>query len=879
AEAISGFSADRWLWKNVRMNRTYAWIEVPSVGVHTLNVWMREDGFRLDRIALRRENDGSGLWGKGPAGSGLWNGFNAAGDGLAGEHTILYERYDGIAGNTVASLRGDARYPTSPSWTGLLGQAMTALNAADRYGSRMSMFVSLPQVVDVLRQRLQSVGGTHGVERELLGIGGFAITGDDGSRLLMSTTGRMADLREIASVPGYTRPDQWDKYGSQQYRFTPGEELGERVLLVAEQKENTGGDFLQVGVICRILPVKHVRVANGDGTWTEVLEKGEEESLIVTLDGSMVESVVASLPERPSGLECSGKSAQMVELKWNETLPGTYAYLIYRDGVYIGTSLRPSYTDWGLSAQQAYTYTVRSLSRDGRMSEPSAALTVTTPAPPPPGQGTGLTGSYFNDEEFSSRVLVRVDEGIDFDWKRAAPVTGVNPDHFSVRWEGEVEPAYSETITFYVRSDDGVRLWVDNQLLINNWQRQSAREVSAAIALEAGRRYPIRLEYFEATGDATVSLSWSGRSFAKEVIPAHRLYPSAWSEGNGVWLRDMTRSRVSPVWLEGRNGVDAASLSCRIDGVEVPAAVQRLDASHFYLNHTAAASLGVDLHVDRAVKIQVNSADQQLSRQIEWEPTDLAQPGTYTLRRGDSLLLTVSGNGAVSIDADGDGTYELHGEAGERFPVCFAQAGHFKIGVKRDGVELAASEVDVVGLTLPQTPAGCLEGYSRSLPLTVTPATAAQQIRLMAAVAGPNRLYTQVGVQSGNLTCELTGAGRGVGRIAARLGGREGPVLGFMTTHNFAVEFINRAQAPVMKTWNDGEVLVASSLRIVPVFAGHRFKLRVITSTPIFEETGTKELWLDTSSANAAGYLTYYVLTTENRHACHTTGEVSDVQP
>jgi hypothetical protein len=75
-----------------------------------------------------------------------------------------------------------------------------------------------------------------------------------------------------------------------------------------------------------------------------------------------------------------------------------------------------------------------------------------------------------------------------------------------------------ETYTFFTRSDDGVRLYLDGQALIDDWSDHSAGESSATIALTAGRAYALRLEYYENRGSALARLSWSSPSQANEVI-------------------------------------------------------------------------------------------------------------------------------------------------------------------------------------------------------------------------------------------------------------------------------------------------------------------------------------------------------------------------
>ena len=88
---------------------------------------------------------------------------------------------------------------------------------------------------------------------------------------------------------------------------------------------------------------------------------------------------------------------------------------------------------------------------------------------PPAATGTGLTGQYFSDVSLSTLVQTEIDPTVNFNWNYAAPVAGLSPNLFSVRWTGQVQPQYSETYTFSTNSDDGVRLWINGQEIINDW--------------------------------------------------------------------------------------------------------------------------------------------------------------------------------------------------------------------------------------------------------------------------------------------------------------------------------------------------------------------------------------------------------------------------
>ncbi|MFO7632912.1 MAG: PA14 domain-containing protein [Caldilinea sp.] len=132
----------------------------------------------------------------------------------------------------------------------------------------------------------------------------------------------------------------------------------------------------------------------------------------------------------------------------------------------------------------------------------------TTPAPPPP-IGEVWTAEYFNNTDLSGApTLVRGEGGaIDYNWGFGSPAPGViNNDFFSARWNRAVSLA-AGTYRFRVLVDDGARLFVNNNLIIDQWRQQGPTEFSAEIALPGGA-IPVRLEYVEFTGNAQVRLIW-----------------------------------------------------------------------------------------------------------------------------------------------------------------------------------------------------------------------------------------------------------------------------------------------------------------------------------------------------------------------------------
>ncbi|MBD1821719.1 hypothetical protein H6F51_04295 [Cyanobacteria bacterium FACHB-DQ100] len=137
--------------------------------------------------------------------------------------------------------------------------------------------------------------------------------------------------------------------------------------------------------------------------------------------------------------------------------------------------------------------------------------------------GNGLQAQYYQGKGFSNLKHTRTDATVNFDWKRDAPDASLQSDDFSVRWTGQIWSKHSENYTFYTRSDDGVRLWVDGKIVIDHWTDHSVTEDQGSIALAAGQPHDIKLEYYENGGDAVIELLWSSPSQAKEVIPQSQL--------------------------------------------------------------------------------------------------------------------------------------------------------------------------------------------------------------------------------------------------------------------------------------------------------------------------------------------------------------------
>jgi glucose/arabinose dehydrogenase len=181
------------------------------------------------------------------------------------------------------------------------------------------------------------------------------------------------------------------------------------------------------------------------------------------------------------------------------------------------------------------------------ISTPASSTTYTaTFVPTQSGTGDGLSAVYYDNQNFTGTSIARVDPTVNFDWGAGAPVAGIGADTFSVRWTGQVQAQFSQAYTFYTTSDDGVRLWVNGQLLVNNWTDHAATENSGTIALTAGQRYDVVMEYYENGGGAVAKLWWSSASTPKAIVPQSQLYSSS-SPPTGFAVKINFQPAASPV--------------------------------------------------------------------------------------------------------------------------------------------------------------------------------------------------------------------------------------------------------------------------------------------------------------------------------------------
>ncbi len=148
-----------------------------------------------------------------------------------------------------------------------------------------------------------------------------------------------------------------------------------------------------------------------------------------------------------------------------------------------------------------------------------------------PGNGEGLYKSLWKASIggrtwFVELMCGETDPVIDEEWADVSPGCGIDKDFWNIRWEGQLEPLFTEEHTFSLTVNDIGKLWVNDQLVIDAWVATSTGKThTGTIALTAGQKVNIRLDYAEKSGDAFVKLEWESSSLPKEVVPFYQLYP------------------------------------------------------------------------------------------------------------------------------------------------------------------------------------------------------------------------------------------------------------------------------------------------------------------------------------------------------------------
>lgn len=178
----------------------------------------------------------------------------------------------------------------------------------------------------------------------------------------------------------------------------------------------------------------------------------------------------------------------------------------------------------------------------------------------------GLLGSYFNRIDFTGETFMRIDETLNYSWELESPWPGkVRPERFSIIWTGRIVPPRTGEYTFHLQSDDGARLWIDGQLVLDQFVERERQVDEVKIRMLVGKSYDIKYAFCDVYHHAVSRLEWSceAAGIPRQLIPTEHLWADgastrqmiAWNEEAqaGAGARYPNRNLMrNPAMIEGQ---------------------------------------------------------------------------------------------------------------------------------------------------------------------------------------------------------------------------------------------------------------------------------------------------------------------------------------
>ncbi len=183
-------------------------------------------------------------------------------------------------------------------------------------------------------------------------------------------------------------------------------------------------------------------------------------------------------------------------------------------GVFKGNQAASAYDPGLLAADTVYYWRIDEHAADDVV-HPGEVWSFRTAGP-----GLGVRAEYFRGAEPAGvPVLTQVEKSIDHNWGSGEVAAGLSDD-VSARWTADLEAPTTETYQFITTSDDGVRLWLDGRLIINNWASHGSTDDLVTVDLIAGQVYFLQVDWYENSGNAIAKLSWKSPTIQRQAIPA-----------------------------------------------------------------------------------------------------------------------------------------------------------------------------------------------------------------------------------------------------------------------------------------------------------------------------------------------------------------------
>jgi glucose/arabinose dehydrogenase len=280
-----------------------------------------------------------------------------------------------------------------------------------------------------------------------------------------------------------------------------------------------------------------------------------------------------------------------------------------------------------------------------------------TPIQCPNGQ---FRAEYYKDTQSLSGAPAaqRCEATIDYDWGFGAPIDGVGVDNFSVRWTGRF-PFGNDTYTFSATSDDGARIFVDGEQILNDWASGAANTVAVSKAMTAGD-HTVTVEYFDDCCPAVMRASWQGQTANTAPVPTITAPASGATfkvgdviqlQGSATDAQDGAISGASLRWDVIQKHCPGFGTDCHdhplltLSGPTTQfTAPDHGDGSYFEIRLTATDSRGVTTTTTRRVDpktIQVTLATNPSGGTVVYDGTSRTAPYTATTIAGSTHSIEV----------------------------------------------------------------------------------------------------------------------------------------------------------------------------------------------------------------------------------------------
>jgi hypothetical protein len=385
---------------------------------------------------------------------------------------------------------------------------------------------------------------------------------------------------------------------------------------------------------------------------------------------------------------------------------------------------------------------------------------------------------------------------------------------------GKLQTRFDGEYSLITTTDDGVRLWIDGQLLIDNWAKHAPTENRCTFRTVAGQKHDLRLEYFQGTGGAVMRLEWQSLNEARSVVPPSSLYPYDLSYAIPA------SSPVSPAFLEGFYGSALPVIST--------GTLRALGEIRFYAD--------VPLSATEATPVTLTSGDATATGAITWAPTVLTNGRTMVVRPGDALLIRSEGAGNLKVHKG----YEVVRDVGpvtadQATPVTFAEPGTYTVALNdAAGARLTEMWIRVPGVVEDSNFIACSVDYTRIKDIDFVGATDKDLITWTASdpwITLGAQTVTGAPETRTRLTVKPTQNREGY--LVGRVNGGTGAVLVGRVVRPFVLTTDSQKLIEVEQIFPDNSILCLASLSMEPLVPGLDIKLYTFVAGVTFEDSTT----------------------------------------